>query len=213
MTNPQPKNIAASVHNRLLNRAKESDRSFNELLQYYAIERFLYRLSLSAHTERFILKGALMLMVWESPLSLSTMDIDMLGKMENSIDKIIAIVQEVCRQEVEPDGVIFDPESVQGQRITEDADYEGVRIRFRGSLATARISIQLDVGFGDVVFPSPELKSYPTLLDLPAPIIRSYSMESAIAEKFEAMVKLGIMNLLPLIWWGQRRKPVIWQTI
>jgi predicted nucleotidyltransferase component of viral defense system len=194
VTNPQPKNIAASVHNRLLNRAKESDRSFNELLQYYAIERFLYRLSLSAHTERFILKGALMLMVWESPLSRSTMDIDMLGKMENSVDKIISIVQEVCRQEVEPDGVIFDPGSVQGQRITEDADYEGVRIRFRGSLATARISMQLDVGFGDVVFPSPELKSYPTLLDLPAPIIRSYSMESAIAEKFEAMVKRGVMN-------------------
>jgi predicted nucleotidyltransferase component of viral defense system len=194
VTNPQPKNIAASVHNRLLNRAKESDRSFNELLQYYAIERFLYRLSLSAHTERFILKGALMLMVWESPLSRSTMDIDMLGKMENSVDKIIAIVQEVCRQDVEPDGIIFDPESVQGQRITEDADYEGVRIRFRGSLATARISMQLDVGFGDVVFPSPELKSYPTLLDLPAPIIRSYSMESAIAEKFEAMVKRGVMN-------------------
>jgi len=135
-----------------------------------------------------------MLMVWESPLSRSTMDIDMLGKMENSIDKIIAIVQEVCRQDVEPDGIIFDPGSVQGQRITEDADYEGVRIRFRGSLATARISIQLDVGFGDVVFPSPELKIYPTLLDLPAPIIRSYSMVSAIAEKFEAMVKLGIMN-------------------
>jgi predicted nucleotidyltransferase component of viral defense system len=194
VTNPQPKNIAASVHNRLLNRAKESDRSFNELLQYYAIERFLYRLSLSAHTERFILKGALMLMVWESPLSRSTMDIDMLGKMENSVDKIISIVQEVCRQDVEPDGIIFDPESVQGQRITEDADYEGVRIRFRGSLATARISMQLDVGFGDVVFPSPELKSYPTLLDLPAPIIRSYSMESAIAEKFEAMVKRGVMN-------------------
>ena len=182
------------MHRRLLNKAKETDRSFNELFQYYAIERFLYRLSLSAHAERFILKGALMLMVWKSPLTRSTMDIDMLGRMENSIDKIIAIVQEVSRQEAEPDGIVFDAKSVQGQRIIEDADYEGVRILVRGSLATARISIQLDIGFGDVVFPPPELKIYPTILDLPAPKIHSYSRESAIAEKFEAMVKLGIMN-------------------
>ncbi len=125
MTNPQPKNIAASVHRRLLNKAKEADRSFNELFQYYAIERFLYRLSLSTHAERFVLKGALMLMVWESPLFRSTMDIDVLGRLENSIDNIITIVQEVCRQEAVPDGIIFDPQSVQGQRITEDADYEG----------------------------------------------------------------------------------------
>lgn len=182
------------MHQRLQNKAKEADRSFNELFQYYAIERFLYRLSLSTHAERFVLKGALMLMVWESPLFRSTMDIDVLGRMENSIDNIISIVQEVCGQEAEPDGIIFDPQSVLGQRITEDADYEGVRIRFRGSLSTARISIQLDVGFGDIVFPAPELKIYPTILDFPAPRIRSYSMESAVAEKFEAMVKLGIMN-------------------
>lgn len=188
VTNTRPKNIAASVHQRLQNKAKEADRSFNELFQYYAIERFLYRLSLSTHAERFVLKGALMLMVWESPLFRSTMDIDVLGRMENSIDNIISIVQEVCGQEAEPDGIIFDPQSVLGQRITEDADYEGVRIRFRGSLSTARISIQLDVGFGDIVFPAPELKIYPTILDFPAPRIRSYSMESAVAEKFEAIV-------------------------
>jgi hypothetical protein len=175
MTSPNLRNIAASVHQRLLNKSKESVRPFNELFQYYAIERFLYRLSRSSYAEKFILKGALMLMVWEVRAFRSTMDIDMLGKMKNSTDAIIAMVREVCLQEVEPDGVVFDPASIRGQIITEEAaDYEGVRIHFRGMLDSARITIQLDVGFGDVVIPSPELMAYPTILDLP-PQIRGYS--------------------------------------
>ena len=194
MTSARRKNIAASVHQRLLDKARESERPFNELFQYYAIERFLYRLSKSSFTERLILKGALMLIVWESPISRPTMDIDMLGKMENNVDAIVSMVREICLQEVAQDGLVFDPKSVQGERITEDADYEGVRIRFRGSLATARITIQLDVGFGDIVIPPPELTTYPIILDFPAPRIRGYSRESTIAEKFEAMIKLGIMN-------------------
>ena len=126
MTSPNLRNIAASVHQRLLNKSRESTRPFNELFQYYAIERFLYRLSRSSYAEKFILKGALMLMVWEARAFRSTMDIDMLGKMKNSTDAIIAMVREVCLQEVEPDGVVFDPDSIQGQIITEDAEYEGV---------------------------------------------------------------------------------------
>lgn len=194
MTSSHLRNIAASVHQRILNKSRESARPFNDLLQYYAIERFLYRLSRSSYAGKFILKGALMLMVWEVRAFRSTMDIDMLGKMKNSTDAIIAMVRDVCLQEVEPDGIVFDPNSIRGQMITEDADYEGVRINFRGSLDTARISIQLDVGFGDIVIPSPELMAYPTILDLPAPQIRGYSKESTIAEKFEAMVRRGIMN-------------------
>ena len=194
MMSPSLRNIAASVHQRLLNKSRESAHPFNELFQYYAIERFLYRLSRSSYAEKFILKGALMLMVWEVRAFRSTMDIDMLGKMKTSTDDIIAMVREVCLQDVEPDGVIFDPDSIRGQIITEDAHYEGVRVHFRGLLDTARITIQLDVGFGDVVIPSPELMAYPTILDLPAPQIRGYSKESTIAEKLEAMVRLGIMN-------------------
>lgn len=194
MTSSGRKNIDASVHQRLLAKARDFDRPFNELFQYFAIERFLYRLSRSAYADRFILKGALMLMVWDSPVSRPTMDIDMLGKEDNSVDTIVDIVRDICVQEAEPDGIIFNPRSTRGERITEDADYEGVRVRFRGSLATARITIQLDVGFGDIVIPTPELTSYPVILDFPAPQIRGYSKESTIAEKFEAMVKLGIMN-------------------
>lgn len=204
MTNRGPRNIAASIHRRLLDKAKDSARPFNELFQYYAIERFLYRLSRSSHAGEFVLKGALMFLVWELRSSRSTMDIDMLGRMKNSPEAVIATVREICRQEVEPDGVVFDPESVGGERITEGADYEGVRIRFRGSLDTARIAIQLDVGFGDIVIPSPVRVAYPTILDLPAPVIRGYSRESTIAEKFEAMVRHDVMNSRMKDFWDVR---------
>jgi hypothetical protein len=187
-------NVPASVHQRLLNKARETDRPFNELLQYYAMERFLYRLSNSPHSEKFILKGALMLTVWEAPIGRPTMDIDMLGQTENSVEGVVSLVQDVCNQEVEPDGTVFDPDSVFGERIREDADYEGVRVRFRGYLGNARIAMQLDVGFGDVVVPSAHTTEYPTILEFPAPEIRGYSRESVVAEKFEAMVKLGLLN-------------------
>lgn len=204
MTNPRPRNIAASVHQRLLDKSKGSARPFNELLQYYAIERFLYRMSRSPHAGKFILKGALMFLVWDVRASRSTMDIDMLGRMKNDLDAVITMVREVCRQEVEPDGILFAPESVRGDRITEDAEYQGVRIRFRGSLDTARITIQLDVGFGDIVVPSPVQMAYPTILDFPAPKIRGYSRESTIAEKFEAMVRHGVMNSRMKDFWDIR---------
>jgi len=194
MTKRPLKDIAASVRQRLLNRAKETDRPFNELLQYYAMERFLYRLSKSRYSDNFVLKGALMLTVWEAPLTRPTMDIDFLGQIDNDIETLISVIKAICSQKVEPDGITFDLTSVTGASITRDADYEGVRIRFHGSLGTARFTIQLDIGFGDVVIPAPTSFEYPTILDLPAPKLRGYSKESTIAEKFEAMAKLGALN-------------------
>jgi hypothetical protein len=194
VTRRLPKNIAASVRQRLLDKARETGRPFSELLQYFAMERFLYRLSRSPYANKFVLKGALMLIVWEAPLSRPTMDIDLLGRIDNSIETLVEVTREICRQEVEPDGIVFDAATIKAERIAEDADYEGIRIRFRGSLDTARFIIQLDIGFGDIVIPSPEPMNYPTLLDLPAPRLRGYSRESTIAEKFEAMAKLGILN-------------------
>ena len=194
MTRRSPQNIAASVRQRLLEKARETGRPFNELLQYFAMERFLYRLSKSPYADNFVLEGALMLIVWEAPLTRPTLDIDLLGRIDNGIETVVRVTREVCQQEVEPDGLAFDIESIEAERIAEDADYEGIRIRFRGSLGTARIVMQLDIGFGDVVIPSPEPTNYPTLLGSPAPHIRGYSRESTIAEKFEAMVKLGVLN-------------------
>lgn len=189
-----PQNVSASVRQRLLNRSKKDSRSFNEILQYYAMERFLYRLSLSRHSPHYILKGALMLRVWNSSEFRSTMDIDMLGNTANTELNICAQISDILAVEVEPDGLVFDSESIQTERITENADYEGIRVRFRGSLGTAKISMQIDIGFGDIVYPEPQKVELPCMLDFPAPTLLCYSRESAIAEKFEAMVKLGHLN-------------------
>lgn len=187
-------NVAASIRQRLLNRARQDRRPFNELLQYYAMERFLYRLSQSAHVERFILKGALMLRVWQAPQARPTMDIDMLGRTANHAEAILAQVREILTIGVIQDGMVFEPASLQTETITQDADYQGVRLRFNGVLSGAKVTLQLDIGFGDAVVPGAMRAEFPTLLDLPAPNLLCYSRESAIAEKFEAMVKLGDLN-------------------
>lgn len=114
------------------------------------------------------------------------MDIDMLGRTSNEATGIIAQTRDILAVDVVPDGLSFDPDSIQAESITEDADYEGIRIRFRGVLDLARVNLQIDIGFGDVVFPGPEEADLPTLLDLPAPRLLCYSRESAIAEKFES---------------------------
>ena len=194
MSNEKPGNIAASVRQRLLNQARKNKRPFNELLQYYAMERFLYRLSQSRHANLFILKGALMLRVWRSPEVRPTMDIDMLGRTSNEEESIIAQIKDIIAIDAEPDGLIFEPDSILAERITEDADYEGIRVRFMGSLDSARVHMQIDVGFGDIVHPEPVMSELPTILDYPAPRLLCYSRESAISEKFEAMLKLGELN-------------------
>ena len=188
------RNVPASVRQRLLNRARSDRRPFNELLQYFAMERFLYRLSQSAHADRFVLKGALMLQVWRSPDIRPTMDIDLLGRTSNAEDDLMAQLRDILAVDVEPDGLAFDADSIRTERITEGANYEGIRIRFPGTLATARIHMQIDVGFGDVVYPAPEAADLPTMLDFPAPRLLCYSRESVIAEKLEATVKLGMLN-------------------
>jgi len=188
------KNIAASVHQRLLNKSKESSRPFNEILQHFAIERFIYRFSKSPHADRFILKGALMFSAWTGSMSRPTMDIDLLGNIENSTDLIVTVFKDACETEVENDGIVFHKDTVTATRITEDADYKGVRILVRGNLSSIRLFLQIDIGFGDVIIPKPDRVKYPVLLDFPPPELDGYTMESTIAEKFQAMVKLGLFN-------------------
>jgi len=188
------KNVAGSVHQRLLNKARETGRPFNELLQYYAMERFLYRLSESRQAEDFVLKGALMFRVWQVSVSRPTMDIDLLGRLKNDIEGICAVVRKACGQDVESDGMTFGAASVKGVRIAEDAEYEGVRVSFRGNLGNARVFLQVDVGFGDIVTPAAKTVEYPAILDFPPPRLRGYSRESTIAEKFHTMVKHNLLN-------------------
>jgi predicted nucleotidyltransferase component of viral defense system len=187
-------NQAASVHQRLLNLAKVKGRPFNELLQFYAIERFLYRLAQSQYRDRLVLKGALMLLVWKTPVTRPTRDIDLLGRISNDLESVRSIIEEICRQAVEDDGLVFDPSTVTTERIAEDADYEGVRARFQGHLGNARIPMQIDLGFSDVITPAPVAVTYPVLLGHPGADLLAYSRETAIAEKLEAMVSLGQLN-------------------
>jgi hypothetical protein len=164
------------------------------VLEYYAMERFLYRLARSPHAGRFVLKGALMFRAWGAPASRPTRDIDLLARMDNDVASVVPVFRDVCGLAVEPDGMVFDPASVAGAVIKEDADYPGVRVTFRGGLQNARVAMQVDVGFGDVVTPGPVPTAYPTLLALPAPHLSGYPRETVVAEKFEAMVKLGQVN-------------------
>ena len=194
MTDRKLTNLPASVRQRLLNIARDTGRPFQELLQYYAMERFLYRLSRSSYADRFVLKGALMLPIWSAPVSRPTRDIDLLGHLDHHLEYLIDVIRQICRQDVEPDGIVFDCDQVEGEEIREAATYGGVRIRFPGSLGTARVRIQIDIGFGDVIIPSAADILYPTVLDFPAPALSGYTRESMIAEKLETMVTLDAAN-------------------
>jgi hypothetical protein len=189
-----PKDMAASIRGRLQDAARASRRPFQEVLEYYAMERFLYRLAQSPHAGRFVLKGALMFRVWGAPASRPTRDIDLLARLENTVEAVVPVFRDMCGFAVEPDGMVFDPASVAGALINEDADYAGVRVTFLGTLQNARVAMQVDIGFGDLVVPGPIPTDYPTLLTLPAPRLSGYPRETVVAEKFEAMVKLGLVN-------------------
>jgi predicted nucleotidyltransferase component of viral defense system len=158
------------------------------------MERFLFRLAQSPFADRFILKGALLLTAWRAPMARRTIDIDLAGRTSNELDHIKELVGTVCDVIVEPDGIEFNRDSIEVTQIKEDADYEGVRVNFHAVLAKARVPMQIDIGFGDVVVPEPTKIEYPTLLDFPAPSLQAYPRETVIAEKLEALTKLGLLN-------------------
>lgn len=193
MTRPA-KNIPASVRQRLQDHARKANHPFQEVLEYYAMERFLFRLASSPASDRFVLKGALMFVAWGAHGFRPTRDIDLLARMPNDAEAIASVVREACLIGVPEDGMAFDPASVRAGVIKEGADYEGVRVTFRASLQNARVAMQIDVGFGDVVTPRPVDTVYPTILSFSPPQLAGYTRETAIAEKFEAMVHLGLLN-------------------
>ncbi len=194
MSKDQPRNLEASVRHRLMAMARMRGEDFQRILILYGIERLLYRLSQSPHRNQFVLKGALLFPIWTQQQHRPTRDLDLLGSGSPSIEHLVKVFQSICTVDVEKDGLTFDPETVRGESIQENQDYEGVRLRFEARLGQARIDIQIDVGFGDVVQPPPNELHYPVMLAFPAPVLRVYSRESVIAEKFQAMVALGIAN-------------------
>ena len=171
-------NIHASIRDRLRNKAKETNCSFAEILQYYGIERFLYRFSHSKYADKFVLKGALLFTVWQIPERRTTLDIDFLARYDNQVASIEDVMKDVCNIVVEPDGLVFDAKTVQGRRIKEDADYESVRVKFIGFLERSHIPMQIDAGFGDIVYPKTKVIDYPVILDFPKPHLKGYPPES-----------------------------------
>jgi len=189
------RNIAASVRQRLLNASRARREDFQVTLTRYALERLLYRLSKSAYRDQFVIKGAMLFSAWNEVPHRPTRDLDLLSFGTSDISRLEGVFREIVNTEVEPDGLEFVAESVRGGRIKEDQEYEGVRISVQARLEQARLSLQIDIGFGDAVTPAPEEIEYPTLLaDSPAPHLRAYSRYSVVAEKFQAMVMLGIAN-------------------
>ena len=194
MTRLAPKNIAASIHQRLLNVARDTKRPFNEVLQYFAMERFLYRLSVSGHAQAFVLKGALLFRVWDILDTRATRDIDFLAFVDNTPERLSQIARDICAVEEAVDGLVFDADSITAKTIKEHADYEGIRVSLRGYLGKAEVSMQVDVGFHDAIHPATVDAAYPSILGLPAPLLRTYPRETVIAEKAQAMVHLGSLN-------------------
>ena len=189
-----PRNLPASVRQRLLNRARERREDFNYLLTRYANERLLFRLAESAHRDQFVLKGATLFELWHDAVHRATRDVDLLGFGEPAVERMQATFRDLCALDVEPDGLQFLDVSVRAERIRDGQAYGGVRVRLDADLDGAEIAIQVDIGFGDAVTPGVVEADFPTLLDLPAPRLRTYPRETVVAEKFEAMVRLGIAN-------------------
>ncbi len=185
--------IGASVRTRLLAVSKKKGQSFELVLTHYAIERLLYRLAQSRHADRFVLKGAMLLMTWFDEPVRGTRDLDFLGYGDPAPDAVLDVFKEILGQE-QRDGVIFDSDAARISRIRQEDAYGGLRIRATADIGGARVAVKTDVGFGDAVEPPAEWLDYPVLLDMPAPRLRGYARETVVAEKFHAMVDLGTAN-------------------
>lgn len=187
-------NLPASVHQRLLNIARRDRVELEYVLLRYANERLLYRLSQSNTREQFILKGAMVLLVWGREVARQSRDIDLLGRQQIATEHVRDIFRVLCDLDVLPDGLRFDRESVDVQEIREQAEYGGVRVHVAAYLGKARVRLQIDIGFGDAVSPPPLEADLPVLLDFPAPHLLAYPKETVVAEKLEAIVRLGVAN-------------------
>lgn len=194
MSSEKPRNLAASVRQKLFNRAQERHEDFGLVLTKYGLERFLYRFSQSEYRDQFVLKGALLFELWTHRPYRPTRDLDLSGQGDNSIARMKKVFGDVIAQVVEDDGLVFDPTSVRITRIKEEQEYEGLRVNFLARLERARISLQVYIGFGDAIVPDPEEIQYPGMLDFPIARLRAYAKETVVAEKLEALVKLGIVN-------------------
>ncbi len=188
------RNAAASAKQRLLNLSRKTGEDFQLLLTRYAIERLLARLCASPHAGQFVLKGAVLFALWTGEMHRPTRDLDLLGFGDASAARLTEVFKSICAVSIEEDGLLFHADTVTVGQIREDQEYGGQRLRLEVTLGQARIDLQVDVGFGDAITPAAETVEYPTLLGMEAPKLRAYPKETVVAEKLEAMVKLGLAN-------------------
>jgi hypothetical protein len=204
--------VGASVRQRLLTGAHQIREEFQNLLTRYAIERLLYRLSCSRYREDFILKGAIRFALWGEPHR-PIRDLDVLGREKRDVRLLVQVFRDICATAAMDDGVAFDGAGIRGEEIRGGLDYPGVRILVPARIEAARVLIQVDVGFGDVIVPGPETADYPTLLEYPAPRLLVYPRDAVVAEKYQAMVVLGMANSRMKDFYdivGQRRRSKRW---
>jgi len=187
------RNLGASVRARLLQLAKANGQSFDLILTRFALERLLFRLSQSPHAGRFVLKGAMLMMSWFDDPHRGTRDLDLLGFGNPEPEPMLETFREILAQEAD-DGVTFDAETLHVDRIREGLEYGGLRLRVVASISGARITLTVDIGFGDALEPGAEMLDYPSMLGFPMSRLRAYARETVIAEKFQAMVMLGRAN-------------------
>lgn len=189
------KNPAASVRARLLAHAKQHGDNYQRILTRYAIERLLFRLSQTEAVERYVLKGAMLFVTWPEHVFRPTSDLDLLGQGNPTPAAIAELFTRICQVEVPSDGIRFDPAGLKIEAVREADRYQGVQLSLRGELAGAIIHVQVDIGFGDHVYPSPKRGNFPSLLpELPQANILMYPPETVVAEKFEAMIRFGEAN-------------------
>ena len=190
----KPTDIAASVRQRLRNLAQKNGSDFQLLLIRYVLERLLYRLSQSPMRDDFVLKGAMLQAIWlENPFR-HTRDLDLHAQGAEDADRVLAAFRVILGTEVQDDGVTFDSTALQARPIRENVSYGGIRLTTTARLGSARVPVVVDVGFGDAITPRPDNVEYPSLLDLPKPRLMAYPRATVVAEKFEAMVSLGLTN-------------------
>jgi len=194
MTKKPVRNIGASVRQLLLNLRDQTGEDAQALFTQFAIERFLYRLSRSSHADRFVLKGAMLFRVWSGSLHRPTKDVDLLGFGDPTPASVNFMIGQIIATTVEDDGITFDAASIRAEEIRENDDYGGIRVTFTATLDKAVIPLQVDVGFGDAITPAAQDRTYPVLVGMAAPQLRMYPVETVIAEKLEAAVKLGMVN-------------------
>ncbi|HKR42427.1 MAG TPA: nucleotidyl transferase AbiEii/AbiGii toxin family protein [Paraburkholderia sp.] len=194
MNTKEVKNLVASVLARLRNTSKSNGVPFQQVLQQYAMERFLYRVSKSRHAQSVILKGALLLKTIGIPNARPTMDIDMLRRGKADQASLVALIRDCATLEVEADGLTFLDNTVAAEEITKDSEYKGTRILMDARMDNVRLRVQIDFGVGDVIVPGPRMIEYPVFLGGDTIQLLAYPVESAIAEKLQAMVALGGAN-------------------